>query len=214
MNTTEFAKKIFGASNISSLQPINYNYSWRYKIAVYVPAENSDALAFTMASSGAGKIGNYSVCSFRTKGVGTFIGGKASNPVIGKKNKFEMVDEVRLEMICDEVYLDEVIDAMYEVHPYEEPAYEIYPVMIRAKKADTEILAVSFKKRLFLKDVLAKMNKNINSELLTSYPGKQEVWSAIIDFTDGPDSEHETHGRKKVLYIKKVSKSLYNISLV
>lgn len=212
MNTKQFAKKIFGASNISAIQEIDHNYRWKNKIVVFSPAASSDKMVFAMSAAGAGVIGNYSVCSFRTKGVGTFIGDSKSNPAAGRRNRFEMVEEVRLEMLVDSLHLDDVIDAMYAAHPYEEPAYEIYPVMLRDRRANDSVIAVSFKKKLPLKNVLAKLNATFSGESLSAFKG--DIWSAIVDFSGNADAEAAVSGKKKVLYITRTSKSSYNIRLV
>ncbi|MCI0448798.1 MAG: hypothetical protein L0Y79_03300 [Chlorobi bacterium] len=115
------------------------SYIKKYKIVVFVPPDKADSISFAMASAGAGVIGNYTVCSFRTKGTGTFKGGEDSSPSVGKKGRFEKVSEIRLEMICSKEKLDSAIGEMLKVHPYEEPAYEIYEVIVwkrkRVKKA-------------------------------------------------------------------------------
>src|SRR5260221_14121283 len=154
MKTKELAKKVFGASNIKGLAEINYTFKPKYKIAVFVPIAKTDELTFAMAAAGAGMIGNYTVCSYRTMGTGTFLGNRSSKPFAGNKNKFEMVEEVRLEMICDEEYLNDVIDCIYEIHPYDEPAHEIYPVMVRDKKPNDKVIAVSLKKKLTLRRII------------------------------------------------------------
>ncbi len=214
MNTTAFAKKIFGLSNIKGIEPINFEYRWRYKIVVFTPVQKADEITFLMASAGAGVVGAYTLCSFRTKGTGTFVGGKSTIPYAGKKERFEMVDEVRLEMICDEERLDAAINAMYEVHPYEEPAYEVYPVMIRSKKPDRAVIAVSFKKSLDLKSVLSKINNSLDSANLKKLPLQSKIISAVIDFTGRENFYPEVKGRKKVLYISKSSDSDYEVRLV
>jgi hypothetical protein len=214
MNTEAFAKKIFGSSNIKGIEAINKCYSRKYKIIVFVPQENVDELTFAMASAGAGVIGGYSLCSFRTRGAGTFIGGKSSNPFSGTKGKLEMVEEIKLEMICDEGSLDAAIDEMYMVHPYEEPAYEIHPLMVRAKKANNDIIAVSFKKHLELKTILSKINKSLDIANLKDVPKSAKIWSAIIDFSGGENIDTQIKSKKRVLYLTKNSNSAYNIRLV
>ena len=211
MTTVEFANKIFLKTNIKGIEPLNYIYHNKYKIVVYVPLESADEILFQLAASGAGVIGNYTVCSFRSRGVGTFIGGKKSSPAAGKNGKFEMAEEIRLEMICAEECLNDAIDSIYEFHPYEEPAYEIYPVMIRDKSPDNRVIAVSFKKPVRLKEIVNNINPKIDLDLKNSQP---EVWSAVIDFSDDPVIESSTGTKKKVLYIYKESKSSYNIRLV
>lgn len=107
----------------------------KYKIVTFVPPSASDRITFAMAKEGAGKIGGYTVCSFRMKGTGTFKGGKTTKPAVGRKGKFEKTQEVRLEMICNKKNLKNAVNKMLSVHPYEEPAYEIYEVLVKSRRA-------------------------------------------------------------------------------
>ena len=111
-NASNTAKKYFPAAAIKSIEFVSPVFARKYKIVVFVPLKNADELTFKMASAGAGNIGKYSVCSFRTKGVGTFIGGGGSKPVVGKKGKFEMIEEIRLEMICEQDDVDNIISTL------------------------------------------------------------------------------------------------------
>lgn len=106
----------------------------KYKIVVFVPPADTDRLTFAMAEQGAGKIRDYTVCSFRINGTGTFKGGSSTNPRAGTKEKFEKVEEVRLEMLCDKKNLNNAVKKMLAAHPYEEPAYEIYEVLVKNRK--------------------------------------------------------------------------------
>jgi dinuclear metal center YbgI/SA1388 family protein len=99
-----------------------------YKLAVYVPEESVDAVMSAMAEAGAGHIGNYSHCSFRSSGIGTFLPLPGSDPYIGDVGKLEATPEFRLEMIVPEWQLPPVVDAMVLKHPYEEVAYDIIPL--------------------------------------------------------------------------------------
>jgi len=128
-NVLNFAKKIFGAGNIEKFEQFNIKYVTRYKINVFCPESQIEKISKAMSLAGAGIIGKYSECSFRLKGMGTFKGGKGTNPNIGKRGKLEYADEIRLEMICDLENLNNTINAMLKIHPYEEPAYDIYEVM-------------------------------------------------------------------------------------
>ena len=97
-----------------------------YKIAVFVPQEAVDAVRDAMAEAGAGRIGQYTHCSFRTPGTGTFVPLPAAHPYRGGVGKLEEVEEYRLEMVCVGSWLDNVIAAMLESHPYDEVAYDLY----------------------------------------------------------------------------------------
>lgn len=96
------------------------------KIAVYVPESHSERVAQAMAEAGAGIIGEYSSCSFRTKGKGTFRGSAASHPFEGSPKSLEEVEEVRIEMLAPRASVSSVVRAIKSVHPYEEVAYDVY----------------------------------------------------------------------------------------
>lgn len=98
----------------------------RYKIVIYVPESHGDQLRDAMANAGAGKIGNYSHCSFTGKGVGRYEPETGANPTIGEVGKPEEVVEERIETVCAEENLKDVLNAIREVHPYEEPATDVY----------------------------------------------------------------------------------------
>lgn len=120
----EMAKRI-GLTNIKILQPIIGNL---LKLIVFVPKDKFAKLDEAIFKVGGGKIGNYSECHFRTAGIGTFKGNENSNPQIGKKNIRESVEEFRVEYLVSNYNLKSVLNAMYNAHPYEEVAYEIYPI--------------------------------------------------------------------------------------
>ena len=96
------------------------------KVVTFAPPEAVEALISRLAECGAGMIGNYSQCSFQTPGTGTFLGGEGSNPVVGVQGELERAPEVRLEMVCGKSALPEVIQRLKDIHPYEEPAYDVY----------------------------------------------------------------------------------------
>ncbi|MCD4830318.1 MAG: Nif3-like dinuclear metal center hexameric protein [Anaerohalosphaeraceae bacterium] len=96
-----------------------------YKLIVFVPTDSVNAVADAMFAAGAGAIGNYSKCSFRGSGVGTFEPMEGSRPAIGKKGKLERVDEVRLESIAPAAKIERVVEAMRNAHPYEMPAFDV-----------------------------------------------------------------------------------------
>lgn len=98
------------------------------KIVVYVPEANADSLREAIGKSGAGKIGNYTFCSFSSKGTGRFLPGDGANPAIGEIGKLESVEEERIEVTCSRELAREVIAAIKSVHPYEEVALDVYPL--------------------------------------------------------------------------------------
>lgn len=120
----EIANRI-GLKNIRILQPIQGNLS---KLVVFVPTDALEKLDEAIFKAGGGQIGNYSECHFRTEGVGTFKGNENSNPQIGTQNIRESVEEFRLEYLVSNYNLRTVLNAMHAAHPYEEVAYEMYPI--------------------------------------------------------------------------------------
>ncbi len=97
-----------------------------HKVVVFVPRDAAERMREAMASAGAGVIGGYEQCSYALEGVGTFLAGEGTNPAVGRRGRLETVNEVRLEMVCGEGALPAVVAALRAVHPYEEPAFDIY----------------------------------------------------------------------------------------
>jgi len=98
----------------------------KYKIVVYVPESHGDILREALGNAGAGKIGNYSFCTFTSKGTGRFKPGVGANPTVGEVGNIEAVEEERIETVCSEDKLSDVLSAIKAVHPYEEPATDVY----------------------------------------------------------------------------------------
>jgi dinuclear metal center YbgI/SA1388 family protein len=99
-----------------------------FKLVIFVPEEAIEKLSAALFSAGAGHIGNYSQCSFRTAGTGTFFGEEGTNPTVGERGQLEQAPEVRLETIVPQANLSAVITALYKNHPYEEPAFDLLPL--------------------------------------------------------------------------------------
>lgn len=97
-----------------------------YKVVVFVPIDSADIVREAMAKAGAGKIGNYSSCSFSSVGLGRFLPNEDANPTIGVVGNLEQVEEERIEFLCNDEHIETVIKAMKKAHPYEEVAYDIY----------------------------------------------------------------------------------------
>ena len=98
------------------------------KLVVFVPREALDPLREALFAAGAGRIGNYERCSWYTEGPGTFLGGEGSSPGIGQPGREQRVAELRLETVYPEEREAEIVAALRESHPYEEPAFDLYPL--------------------------------------------------------------------------------------
>lgn len=99
------------------------------KIVVFVPRGYEDKVLSAMAAAGAGWIGKYSHCSFQAPGTGTFLPQEGAKPFLGEIGQLEKAEEVRLETIMPAELRKGVVQAMLESHPYEEVAYDIYPLL-------------------------------------------------------------------------------------
>lgn len=99
------------------------------KLVVFVPAEALDAVRDAVFAAGAGRIGAYERCSWYTEGTGTFLGGAETEPAVGERGQEERVPELRLETVFPEERHDDVIAALRRAHPYEEPAFDVYPLL-------------------------------------------------------------------------------------
>lgn len=115
---------------------LNLELSDYVKIVITVPETHADVIREVMGRAGAGKIGNYSHCSYSLKGIGRFIPIKGANPYLGKEDVLEEVIEERIEAICSRVVLKHVLEEIKKAHPYEETVIDIYPAYeIGLKKA-------------------------------------------------------------------------------
>ena len=98
------------------------------KLVTFVPSSHLREISRELFAAGGGQIGKYSGCSFRGEGVGTFFGEDGTNPVIGTAGNAETVSEHRLEIVFPSQKIHEAISRLKKVHPYEEPAFDIYPL--------------------------------------------------------------------------------------
>jgi dinuclear metal center YbgI/SA1388 family protein len=123
--------ELFGLRDVEVLDPMQHE---RFrKLVVFVPESHHEAVLDAVCSAGAGHIGNYSHCTFNAKGFGTFLPQEGSQPFLGEVGKLERADEIRLETIVPEDKVEAVVRAMLEAHPYEEVAYDLYPLELTGK---------------------------------------------------------------------------------
>lgn len=117
----KIAEKI-GLKNLSVLVPKTNTLS---KLVSFIPTESVDKVMTSLHEAGAGQIGNYKNCSFRTEGIGTFMPNEMANPTTGKANEQEFVKETRVEVIFPTYLESTIIGSLRKSHPYEEVAYYI-----------------------------------------------------------------------------------------
>jgi dinuclear metal center YbgI/SA1388 family protein len=99
-----------------------------FKIIVFAPRGDREAVLSAAFAAGAGQIGVYNQCSFSTAGHGTFFGTPDANPTIGEAGRLETVREWKLEMVCPPDRLAAVLKAIRQCHSYEEPAIDVIPL--------------------------------------------------------------------------------------
>jgi putative NIF3 family GTP cyclohydrolase 1 type 2 len=108
--------------------------SGAFKVVVFVPRSHVDTLRSALSRElGAGQIGNYSECSYELEGQGSFFGNEAARPQVGAGGRLERVAEVRLEMRCEQGALKDLGRVIAAHHPYEEPAWDVYPLALLAE---------------------------------------------------------------------------------
>ncbi len=162
--------KILGLKNINFLVQSESN---QYKLVVFVPKTHILQVADELFKAGCGLIGEYSNCSFRAKGEGSFKGSEKSNPSVGKKENFEIIEEYRLEVILESWKLNSAIKVLKQIHPYEEPAFDIYP--LKNQNINYGVGAVGeFDDYLPVAEFLSLVSKNLNAEGFRYTKGKHD----------------------------------------
>jgi dinuclear metal center YbgI/SA1388 family protein len=151
------------------------------KLAVFVPEKRQDKVRAAVCGAGAGWIGAYDNCSFRVRGTGTFRGAKGTNPFLGKPGRLEEADEWRLETILPASLRAAVEAALRKAHPYEEPAYEFYPLRDAIRHGCGRVGRL--KRPVTLRALAARMKRACRSRgtLILGNPGRRlrrlAVWS-------------------------------------
>jgi dinuclear metal center YbgI/SA1388 family protein len=171
----QLAKKL-QLKNIKFFKHLSKN---QIKLVVFVPASHLGKVSEAIHKAGGGKIGEYSHCSFRTEGIGTFKGSEHSNPALGRANKLETLKEIKLEVLVDEWKLSTVINAMKLVHPYEEVAYDI--LTLKNENADYGIGAVGeLHKSTTVSEFLKLVSTKLKSDNLRYTPGRQNKIKTVV----------------------------------
>jgi hypothetical protein len=99
-----------------------------YKLVWFVPEDALEATREAVFAAGGGRIGEYERCSWYTAGTGTFLGGEGTQPAVGGRGREEHVAELRVETVVSVERVGEVVAALRAAHPYEEPAFDVYPL--------------------------------------------------------------------------------------
>jgi hypothetical protein len=98
------------------------------KLVTFIPFEHADKVRNAVFEAGAGHIGKYDSCGYNLEGTGSFRGGGETNPFVGEKGKINYEKEIRFETILPAYLQHKIVSALLNAHPYEEVAYDIYPL--------------------------------------------------------------------------------------
>ncbi|MDT8392602.1 MAG: Nif3-like dinuclear metal center hexameric protein [Bacteroidales bacterium] len=112
------------------------------KLVTFCPDGHADQVRKALFDAGGGHIGNYDSCSYNLEGFGTFRGGENTNPFVGERGKLHRENEMRIEVIFPEYLRSKLLSALRHSHPYEEVAFDIYPLMNAYEQAGAGMIGM------------------------------------------------------------------------
>ncbi|MCF6466546.1 Nif3-like dinuclear metal center hexameric protein [Clostridium sp. Cult2] len=183
---------------IENVEPIKTAYEETlFKLVVFVPKDYAHVIRKVLGETGAGWIGNYSHCTYNTEGVGTFMPLEGTNPFIGESYVLEEVEEIRIETIVREKNLSQVLKEMIKNHPYEEVAYDVYPLKNKGKVygygrigkiKETSLLNYLdiIKERLKVENIIVygNHNKSVSKVAICGGSGSSFIYDAYVKGAD------------------------------
>ena len=129
--TNDVMAELCGVGQTEPLEYVDQPGDGEFKLVTFLPEKDVDRVADAIFKAGAGTIGDYTRCSYRIPGEGTFYGGESTNPALGRKGRFQRVREIRIESVVCSRDLSRVVAALRHAHPYDEPAFDLYPLAAR-----------------------------------------------------------------------------------
>lgn len=96
-----------------------------YKVSFFVPQQGLESVKAALFKVGAGRIGDYDQCCWQIKGQGQFRPLPGSHPAIGEQGELAVLEEWKVELVCEDGLIEKVVKALKAAHPYEEVAYEL-----------------------------------------------------------------------------------------
>lgn len=151
--------------NVKDIQIIDKKTELLNKLITFVPTEHLEKVQKALFSAGAGNIGNYDSCSYTSEGTGTFKAGENTNPYVGEKGKLHYEKETKLETIFPTFLTGKIISALINSHPYEEPAYDIYPLNNKHDKFGSGLIG-NLNTEVDELDFLKTLKKELNIDCL------------------------------------------------
>ena len=101
-----------------------------YKLCFFVPETHVEEVKDALFELGAGRIGDYDCCAWQVLGTGQFKPLAGSQPYIGEAEKVTRLNEYKVEMVCTDQLIKQVVKTLLQVHPYQEPAYEVIKILL------------------------------------------------------------------------------------
>lgn len=166
------------------------------KIVTYVPQSHLEVVRDEMCAAGGGHIGNYSHCTFQTEGEGTFLPLLGSSPYIGREGVLEKTHEVRLESIAPVGKIQKVVEAMMAAHPYEEVAYDIYPVEQKGKREGIGRIG-NLKQPMLLSDFALLLKEKLGLDNIIRLVGDKNQEISRVGLCTGSAVELMTAAKKQ-----------------
>ena len=151
-----------GLLNTKILSPKNDEFK---KLVVFVPFESKDKIVNVLFENGAGVISNYDECSFTVDGTGTYRPGEKTNPYKGEKGTREQAEEYRIETIIPSHSQNKIISEMIIAHPYEEVAYDVYPIEVNSSEIGSGMIGI-LPEELSPIEFLNRLKKNMKTECI------------------------------------------------
>ncbi len=136
----------------------------QYKLVTFVPPKDLERVSNALFDAGAGRIGNYTRCSFRTPGTGTFYGEEGTNPVVGRSGQLEQSEEMKVETVLPIAKLADALQALRASHPYEEPAFDLVQLAAPPEKLGQGRIGTMA--RVERADVLARIKRELGLQHL------------------------------------------------
>jgi dinuclear metal center YbgI/SA1388 family protein len=150
------------------------------KLVTFVPQESLEKVSSALFAAGAGRIGKYSCCSFRSPGTGTFFGEAGTNPTVGQSGRLETAEEVRLETVVPINKIESVISALRESHPYEEPAFDLNQLAAPPEAVGQGRIG-AFDAPSPLTEILGRLKRELQIEsLLVAGPDNASIKTAAV----------------------------------
>ena len=162
-------KKIAHKLNLENTRILQPLQDELYKLVTFVSSDYANQVREGLFEAGAGKIGDYDSCSYNLQGEGTFRGGEGTNPFVGKKGELHFEKETRIETVFPKNITHRVLQQLFKVHPYEEVAYDIYPIKNEYPLAGSGLIG-EFSTALEEKDFLTHLKSVFGTPVIKHSP--------------------------------------------